>query len=241
MYNKGRLPLNWENFKSCISMNNIRGYDAYNDFRLKYPFATVHFLLGLLSRRHTITLPVTAISPLLFTDGTWMNLFRYTENSLSWIEYLQANDPTTPLHTVFCNDHYSVHELMLAMNDFLRERDKISVKGERGDRIALTKRGGTGDPENITLRESAYALDGETLDRAERFIGILARLTGWDYIPGKWSWFGWKLYKFTKVDFEGKRLNNGTFLQFIQGSPLSYAITGTQRLEYTVEEPDRLP
>src|SRR3989344_6543550 len=138
MFNKEYLPKNWNNFDDCVSINNIRNHDGYHDFRLKYPFGTIHFLIGVLGSKQTIDILQSAISPLLFTDGTWMNLLGYTENSLSWLKYLRAEEENTPLNAVFLNKHYSLHELMLTMNDFLRERDAISIPRERGDRVAIT-------------------------------------------------------------------------------------------------------
>src|SRR3989344_8036134 len=72
MFNKGRLSENWKNFDDCASINNIRGHDGYHDFRLKYPFGTIHFLIGVLGTKQKIEIPKSAIAPLLFTDGTWM-------------------------------------------------------------------------------------------------------------------------------------------------------------------------
>ena len=35
VFNKARLPSNWEQFENCAAINNIRGYDGYHTFRLK--------------------------------------------------------------------------------------------------------------------------------------------------------------------------------------------------------------
>src|SRR3989344_8468704 len=60
MFNKGQLPENWKNFDDCASINNIRGHDGYHDFRLKYPFGTIHFLIGVLGTRQKIEIPKSA-------------------------------------------------------------------------------------------------------------------------------------------------------------------------------------
>lgn len=243
MFNKDMLPLNWNNFEDCASINNIRGHDGYHDFRLKYPFATIHFLIGVLGTKQNIDIQKSAISPLLFTDGTWMNLLGYTENSLSWLKYLRADEEDTALNKIFLNKHYSLHELMLAMNDFLRERDAISIPRERGDRVTITIRGGEGTPHNLIVEgEGLYLFNNEAKQRAERFLRLLAKLTGWKYEKSDWSWNKWHLSQFIKQDFVGSktRLNNKTFNEFIAKNPLSFAMTSTQNIEYTLEDPNRM-
>ena len=243
MFNKGRLPENWKNFDDCCSINNIRGHDGYHDFRLKYPFGTIHFLIGVLGTKQKIEIPKSAIAPLLFTDGTWMNLLSYTENSLSWLKYLRADEEGAPLNEVFLNKHYSLHELMLTMNDFLRERDAISIPRERGDRVTITLRGGEGMPHNLVIeKENFYLLNEDAKGRAERFLKLLSRLTGWKYEGKSWSWNRWQLSQFTKGDFVGAkiRLSNRTFGEFIAKNPLSFAMTSTQNIEYTLEGPDKM-
>ena len=241
LYNKNRVPDNWTNFDSCFAPNNTRGYDACHDFRLKYPFGTIHLLIPILNTIKKVNLPTSAITPLLFTDGTWMNLLRYTENSLNWIHFLRADDPDNPLHGVFLNDHYSLHSLMVAMDDFLRKRDKLSIPRERGDRITITIRGGEGLPHNLERDGRTFHFKEEAKERGERFLRLLSGLTGWKYEPAKWSWKNWKLDRFTKGDFASSRLNGETFAELMTRNPLSFAITSTQNIEYTIEEPDHLP
>ena len=243
MFNKDRLPENWKNFDDCASINNIRGHDGYHDFRLKYPFGTIHFLIGALGTKQKIEIPKSALAPLLFTDGTWMNLLGYTENSLSWLKYLRADEEGTPLNGVFLNKHYSLHELMLTMNYFLRERDAISIPRERGDRVTITLRGGEGTPHNLVIEEeNFYLLNEDAKKRAERFLKLLSRLTGWKYEEKGWSWNRWQLSQFTKGDFVGAkiRLSNRTFDEFIAKNPLSFAMTSTQNIEYTLGGPDKM-
>jgi hypothetical protein len=242
LYNRNQMPDNWDNFSNCISPNNLRGYDGQHDFRLKYPFGTIHILLGVLWLATEIVVPKSAITPLLFTDGTWMNLLSYTENSLNWIRFLRADDVRNPLHQVFMNDHYSLHELMVAMDQFLRRRDELSVPRERGDRIAITLRGGDQLPHNLELRSGAYALKNKPKERGESFLRILAEMTEWEYQSARWVWGDWQLYQFTKGTLGGEtgRLNNGTFQDLMTHNPLSFAMTATNTVEYTMEEPNRI-
>jgi len=44
--------------------------------------ATIYMLLGLVGLKTKIDIPVSAICPLLYTDGVFKNLFNYPENYL---------------------------------------------------------------------------------------------------------------------------------------------------------------
>jgi len=243
MFNKLRLPSSWQNFRNCIQPNNIRNYDFYRDFPLKYPLATIHLLLGIISTIQNIEILNSAICPLLFSDGTWMNLFGYTENSLNWIKFLGAENPSNPLNKVFCNKHYSVHDMMLAMNDFLRKRDSICAPREmgareRGDRLIISTADG---PYNLDKVGKLYSINNDAKKRAEQFLRLLSDLTKWDYKDKDWVWGNLGIRIFTKDIFSKTgRLSNRDFDRFIESNPLSYAITSNQRIEYTLETPDKL-
>lgn len=239
-YNKNKKPSNWNNYKNCIQPNNLRNYDGYKDFRLKYPLATIHLLLGIIGSQINIKIPESAICPLLFTDGTFNVLFKYPENVLNWLQYLRANESDGPLKSIFENESYSVFTLMKAMDNFFKNRDKISVKKERGDRLKISET--NGQPYNIIRNSHGYYLNIDAKKRIEKFIKILAELTKWEYDSKKWKWKNYKLYKFTKSDFASEKisLNNKTFAEFIFKKPLSWAMTNGQNIEYTLEKPDKL-
>lgn len=61
LYNKNQDPDNWNNFDSCFAPNNIRGYDACHDFRLKYPFGTIHLLIPVLGIIRELRIPVVSL------------------------------------------------------------------------------------------------------------------------------------------------------------------------------------
>ena len=243
MFNKLRLPSSWQNFKNCIQPNNIRNYDFYKEFTLKYPLATIHLLLGIIGTIQDIDIPKSAVCPLLFTDGTWMNLFQYTENSLNWIKFLNSEDVKNPLNKVFCNEHYSVHAMMLAMNDFLRKRDSICASREmgsreRGDRLITSTADG---PYNLDKIGRVYSIKNDAKNRAEQFLKLLSELTKWNYKAEDWAWEDLDIRIFSKDIFSKTgRISNRDFEQFIQSNPLSYAITSNQRIEYTLEKPDKI-
>lgn len=239
-YNKNKKPLNWDNYENCIQPNNLRNYDGYKEFRLKYPLATIHLLIGILGSSKRITIPESAVCPLLFTDGTFNVLFKYPENVLNWLNYLRANENDNPLKYIFENEKYSVFSLMKAMDDFFKKRDEISVVGERGDRLKISETDGS--PTNISKRDSFYDIRLEAKERSERFIKLLSILTDWEYIENQWSWSGLVLYKFTKSDFAGRgiSLNIRNFEELMSKKPLTWAMTTGQNIEYTLEKPNKL-
>lgn len=240
LYNKRYKPPNWNNFDNCIQPNILRNYDGYTDFRLKYPLATIHFLIGILGSRIQLCIPETAICPLFFTDGTFNVLFKYPENVLNWLNFLRANEDDNPLKYIFENKKYTIFSLMLAMDDFFRQRDEISISKERGDRIKISEKDGT--PYNIINNGNVYEIEQEAKNRIVKFINLLANLTCWPYIKQNWTWNNLKLYQFNKNDFEncGKRINNKNIEEFYLQNPLSWAMTSGINIEYTLETPDKL-
>lgn len=239
LYNVNAIPQIWSEFENCLSPNNLRGYDVRHTFRLKYPFGTIHLLLAILGRELQVKIARDAIPPLLFTDGTWMTLFRYMENALNWLTFLRADEQDTPLHQLFLNDHYSMHQVLVIMNEFLRKRDAISVSRERGDRIAITLRGGDGKPHNVEQVGSTYSAKTAAKERGEAFILLLSELTEWPYRPKDWAWANWDVYEFTKSEIAAS-LSGAKFNELLTKNPLSFAVTAGNRIEYTLEEPSKL-
>ena len=239
-YNKKGKPSNWRNFTNCIQPNNLRDYDVLHDFRLKYPLATVHMLIGIIGTKLGIKLPDSAICPLFFTDGTFNVLFNYPENVLNWLKFLRADEQNNSLKSVFENQTYSVFTLMNAMDDFFRERDKLNAPNERGDRLRISST--DGKPYNILADGKNYKINDSAKNRIIKFIEYLAKLTLWNYDKTSWNWEELKLYKFTKGSLsENERLNNNIHSKIILRNPLSWAITSRQNVEYTLEMPDKLP
>ncbi len=241
LFNKNNIPPNWNNFQNAIQPNNMRNYDGLHDFRLKYPLGTIHMLLGILGNKFKIKMSEDAIAPLFFVDGTFNVLFSYPENVLNWLKYLRVNEEKSPLKSIFMSEKYSVNGIMLEMDNFFRERDKISVTKERGDRLRISE--SDGSPFNLIKEKNTFKLNNESVDRIKKFIRILSKFTKWEFKDQNWLWNNFKLYKFTKSDYEGdkKRVNGNSFNEMMLKNPLSWAMTSGQNIEYTLEEPDRLP
>jgi len=131
---------------------------------------------------------------------------------------------------------------MNAMDEFFRRRDEISVPNERGDRMRISLP--NGDPFNIQKTTNGlYKLNDNAVDRVVKFMKILSELTEWKYKLDDWTWEDFNLYRFTKKDFsrEKRRINGSTFNEFMAQNPLTWAMTSGQNIEYTLEEPDKLP
>lgn len=237
-----RVPPHWDTaFAKCVNPHLFRGYDA-KSFRLKYPLANIHLLLAIVGSQQHIEIPASAISALLFTDGTFNVLYRYPENVLNWLQYLGIDNPGNPLRTIFQQEHYTVYKLMEAMDRFFRRRDEVSIPNERGDRLRISAT--SGEPYNLTPASAElYKLDESARTRLERFIAILSDATGWEYRADAWTFTDWKLRTFSKSDFvkQGWTTSIRDFDKLMGLAPLSWAMTSGNNIEFTLELPDQLP
>lgn len=244
LVNKRHVPDSWNNFDNCIQPNNLRNYDGKNNFRLKYPLATIHMLASIVAYKQgkSIVIPESAIPALFFTDGVFNVLFSYPENVLNWLKYLRIDEDWNPLKAIFENEKYSVFTLMKEMDKFFRKRDEISVKNERGDRLRISNKDGS--PANIESPKSGLcAISEEAKNRIIEFIKILSEFTTWEYKTDDWQcWDKMKFSQFTKKDFksDNKTITIQNFADFIKKKPLSWAMTSGDNIEYTLEAPDKL-
>jgi hypothetical protein len=237
---KNEKPEDWnEKFKECLQPNLMRDYDR-NTFRLKYPLATIHMLIGLLENKIDIKVTDTAIFPLLFTDGTFNVMFKYPENVMNWWKYLKVGNDKNLLNNVFMGDNYTVHKLMLEMDNFFRERDQISVPRERGDRLKISNKDSS--PYNIEENNGLYKINDDARKRCEKFVHLLSKHTNWEYKANSWNFNNLNLMKFTKSDFKGMNwtIKKDNWRKFMNLDPLSWAMTSGDNIEFTEEKPDKL-
>lgn len=242
LINKNRVPNTWSNHDNCLQPNNLRNYDGKHDFRLKYPLATIHFLLGIIGTQYEIDIPTSAIAPLFFTDGTFNVLYSYPENVLNWLHYLGIEKDHSPLRKVFMHEHFSVYEQIKVMDEFFRRRDRLNKPGERGDKFAISE--SNGQFKNIEIQGNGnFRVTDEEQTKVKEFIRILAETTGWGFNESSWAFENLKRYKFSKNSFEAKgwTVSDRDFNKLIQLNPLSWAMTSGQNIEFTLEEPDILP
>jgi hypothetical protein len=239
IYNSTK-PIDWENrFKNCIQPNLMRGYDK-NHFRLKYPLATIHLLIGILENVIDITVEKSAIFPLLFVDGTFNVMFSYPENVMNWWKYLKVQDNSKLLNDVFLGENYTVYKLMLEMDNFFRERDEITALRERGDRMKISSKDSSAY--NIEKNGSTYKINDDAMSRCIQFLNLLSRHTKWKLKKEKWNFENLHLMQFTKSDFikENWTITIANYKKFIELNPLSWAMTSGNNIEFTKEYPDKL-
>ncbi|HCX27680.1 MAG TPA: hypothetical protein DHI91_00890 [Candidatus Portnoybacteria bacterium] len=230
-FNKNKKPANWGNFKNCIQANNLRNYDGYHDFRLKYPLATIHLLMGIVGSKIKLTIPKTAICPLLYVDGVFKNLFGYPENCIDWLRYLGADSSINKLNSIFFNEHYSVYDLMLALKDFFVKIDEIGDGRSRNDKIKISD--SKGEIVNLVEKDNICEINKEESKKADIFLEILSKLTTWKYKKNDWQWSDFKLYCFSKDNIKP---SNRNFEEMIKNNPLSWAMTSGLAIEYTLEK-----
>lgn len=235
LFNKNKSPSNWSNFANCIQPNNLRNYDGYRDFRLKYPLATAHLLIGIVGSKLKIEIPKSAICPLFYVNGVFKNLFGYPENCLDWLRYLKANDKKSKLHDIFLNEHYSIYNLMLALRDFFARLGDLSTKRSGNDKIKISNT--KGELVNVTKKNSVFELAPEEKQKVEALIKILAELTGWDYKVRNWQWANFAAHTFSKHSIKP---NNRNFEAMLKKNPITWAMTSGMAIEYTLDPQNNL-
>jgi hypothetical protein len=233
-YSNNNLPANWNNFSNSINPNEIREYDASRNFTLKYPLATIHLLMCIAKTNMEFTVPKSAIIALLYADGTFKNLLNYPENCISWLKFLKAKDANSPiaaLLSIFASQKIStmMHDLEEIFDDFRK--------------IASGKRGG--DKIKISMIEN-NSFTTESKSRVEELITFLSNKTEWKFDKSKWAFDKLNVHSFSKGIISKKSkdgndnikrdLNNALFQDIISKNPLSFAITGTKQLEFTIDK-----
>lgn len=234
-FNKNKKPSSWDNFNNCIQPNNLRDYDGYNDFRLKYPLATIHLLIGIVGSKIKLTIPKSAICSLLYVNGVFKDLFGYPENCIDWLRYLGAESNQNKLYDVFFNEHYSIYNLMVALKNFFIQISEINKNRKGNDKIKISNT--KGEPVSVKINGRTCELNEEEREKAERFLKILSGLTGWNYKKENWQWTNLKIYQFSKFT---TKPNNRNFEAMIAKKPISWAMTSGLAIEYTIDDKDIL-
>ncbi len=230
--NKNEIPENWDNFKNCISANNLRGFDAKNDFQNKYPFGTIHLLIAIVGSAMQLEKSPSIVAPLLYADGTFKNIFGYPENSLSWFHFLQATRNDI-LNDVFFTQHTPIAESMELMKELFGKIKKIG--GGRGrEKVKISERGG-GETANIVRSDNQAYIEKEEVKKSEGILQMLSDLTGWEYNSQSWCWDNFECIQFSKSVLDNttsfRRRN-----ELLTKNPISFAITATNRVEYTIPQ-----
>ena len=229
MFNKNDLPSNWSNFKNCIAANSLRNFDFIHNFKEKYPFGTIHLLLGILGQKHNIAIPKSALSILLYTDGTFKNQFNYPENCLGWLTFLRAYENKSPLQKIFLNQHYSAYELMTALKDLFVKINIIGEGKRGGDKIKISD--SKGRITNINLRSGK--MSPTTVNQAKNFLKLIALKTGWQFKKDHWLWGPYRMFSFQKG---GVKPGKARYRTLLAQNPLSLAIISRNSIEHTLDK-----
>ena len=230
--NKNTPPSNWHNFKNCICANNLRELDAKNDFKNKYPFGTIHLLIAVVGSTMNLKKKQEIIAPLLYADGTFKNIFGYPENSLEWLRFIKAAKNSI-LQEVFFTQQTSLAEQMEMMKKLFEMIHKIG--GRRGgEKIKISERGG-GKTTSV-MRDSAQAyIETEEVRKSEEILEILATFTGWKYNKQSWTWDNFNYFQLHK-EILGNTTSFNKRNKLLEVNPVSFAITATNRMEYTIDQ-----
>lgn len=229
-YNKNIILNNWLNYDNCIQPNNIRNFDGKNNFKLKYPLGAIHLLLGIIGSHKEIIIKKDAICPLLYTDGTFKNLFNFPENCLNWLYFLSAEEEKSPLKKIFFDNHYTISSLMGDLEKFFLKLKKIN-NGKRGaDKLIISNK--NGNAINIEKNNSTYKINDSEKEKVIKFIKLLSELTGWEYLTENWNFERLILFKFKKETIVP---SNKRYLELINKNPFSLAMTSTTTIEYTLD------
>lgn len=223
LYNKNKIPNNWENFNQCINPNILRGFDATKNFQQKYPFGTIHLLLCIIRSQKEISIPSSAITILLYVDGTFKNLLNYPENCISWLHFLNAKNLSSPLSyllNIFATQRIS--NMMHDLESIFKEFKEIGNGKKGGDKIKLVDI-------DVNTGKFSESLKIQTLS----LLSFLSNQTGWKFIEENWSMD--ELIIVNLVKGIEQKLNNTNFTDILSKCPISFAITGTKQLEYTKE------
>lgn len=125
---------------------------------------------------------------------------------------------------------------MIALRDFFERLRQIN-DGSRGvDKIKISN--SSGEPINLVKNKDLFSISQEQKETADKFLNVLSELTGWDYQKERWTFDNFSVYKFSKGSVKP---SNQRFNELIEKNPLSWAMTSTLAIEYTLEEPSKLP
>lgn len=224
-------------FDNCLSPNQMRGYDK-NFFRLKFPMATVHFLISILYHHFEIKLSERAIYPLLFTDGLFNIMFKYPENVNDWFNCLSIDSIDNPLNKFFYKDKNTINHIMKGMQEFFDKRDECgpNKKIGRGDYLNISNK--DGQPINITQNNNLYSIDQDNKENILKFINYVSEDFEWNFQKDDWIFDNLKMLKFQKDslnsgDSNKKNLTKKNVKDIYDSKIFSSAQTKGNVLEFT--------
>lgn len=230
LYRNNELPPNWSNFENCLNPNNLRGRSHEDQFGLKYPMGTIHLLLNIISNVHRISFTEDALFAVMQADGT-INRFidRYTKNLLDWLQYLGVDETGNVLHGLL----FTKIELIKLSREYVNYVERFVIN--KKDKIPISSPTGL---VSTSFNNSGDGFSQQCIERVHEYLRFISRSTGWMFNQTLWTWNDFRIFRFTKKTC---RPGVKTFNQAAADNFLSLAITDTITMEYTLEEPDKLP
>jgi hypothetical protein len=120
---------------------------------------------------------------------------------------------------------------------YIKKKIRKINNGKRGgDKMRISE--SNGNPINLEKQGDSFCLLDTEKQKIIKFLNILGELTGWKFIPRNWTFNKFSVYKFSKGSLKP---SNKRFNELMEKNPLSWAMTSTLAIEYTLEKPDKLP
>lgn len=230
LFRNNNTEINLDNFKNCLNPNSLRRRTLKEKFSLKYPMGTIHLLLCIVGEKMEITCPSGSFFVILQADGT-INRFldKYSENLYDWLLYLGIESPKNTLNKIIRKEI----NLIDLCRDYVLYVRKY-VRGKK-DKIPISEKGVV---KEISFNPNKTAFSDTCIQSTVEYLEFLSESTGWIFDKSKWTFDDFRLYEFTKkIVKPGVR----TFNTAVQENFLSLAITANNSMEYTLEQPDKLP
>ena len=219
-----------DNYRNCFNPNTSRGRTFKENFTLKYPMGTIHLLISIIGSVKEIKFSKESFFVVLQADGT-INRFldRYSENLREWLVYLGIDESDHVLSKML-NEEIT----LLKINKEYVEYIKRFVKGKK-DKILISNRT---QIEEASFSSDKKSFSEECIKSTREYLEFLSEKTGWSFDESKWTFNDFCLYEFTKKIVKPGVKNFNTA---VEEGFLSLAITGNDKMEYTLEKPDKLP
>ena len=230
LFRKDGTGINMANYANCLNPNNLRGRTLKENFSLKYPMGTIHLLISIIGSTRNIDFSDESFFTVLQADGT-INRFldRYSDNLRSWLVYLGIEDEGNVFAKML-----SKETTLLKINKEYVDYIQRFVKNKH-DKIPISEKGLIKDMSFARVRTS---FSDDCIRSIIEYLEFLSENTGWGFDKSKWAFNDFCLFEFTKRTVKpGVR----TFNTAVQENFLSLAITANDTMEYTLEEPAKLP
>ena len=225
LFRKEKTEINLDNYNNCLNPNILRSRTFKENFSLKYPMGTIHLLISIVGSTMAIDFSDESFFVVLQADGT-INRFldRYSENLRDWLLYLGADNTGHVL-----NKMLNKETTLLKINKEYVDYIQRFVKSKK-DKILISDKNKIIDRSFNTQKTS---FSDECIQSITEYLDFLSKNTGWEFNKSKWSFDNFCLHGLTKK-IAKPGVNN--FNNAVRENFLSLAITGNDKMEYTLDE-----